>query len=82
MERADLIERIIDIAYDNKLSHLGSYLSSVGIVDDIFKNKHEDDIFILSSGHCALALYVVLEKCLNHDASRLFLKHGGHPPRS
>ena len=58
MERADLIERIIDIAYDNKLSHLGSYLSSVGIVDDIFKNKHEDDIFILSSGHCALALYV------------------------
>ena len=81
MERRDLIERIVDIAFDNKLSHLGSYFSSVGIIEDIFINKHEDDIFILSSGHCAVALYVVLEKYLGHDASHLFLKHGGHPHR-
>lgn len=81
MERQDLLNRILDIAYENKLSHLGSYFSSVGIIDDIYASKDDDDIFILSSGHCAVALYVVLEKYLNHDASRLFLKHGGHPHR-
>ena len=41
----------------------------------------EDDIFILSSGHCALALYVVLEKYKGIDAEYLFNKHGGHPHR-
>ena len=81
MERRDLVNRILDIAYENKLSHLGSYFSSVGIIDDIFADKAEDDIFILSAGHCALALYVVLEKYLHHDASVLFQKHGGHPHR-
>jgi len=81
VERADLVERILDIAYENKLSHLGSYFSSVGIIDDIFEAKDDEDIFILSSGHCAVALYVVLEKYLGHDASVLFAKHGGHPHR-
>ena len=81
MEKRELIERILDIAYDNNLSHLGSYFSSVGIIDDIFQSKDEEDIFILSAGHCALALYVVLEKYLGHDAARLFDKHGGHPHR-
>ena len=79
MERQTLIERIVDIAYAEKLSHLGSYFSSVGIIDDIFSLKEKDDIFILSAGHCALALYVVLEKHLGHDAHTLFKKHGGHP---
>ena len=81
MERRDLVNRTLDIAYENKLSHLGSYFSSVGIIDDIYADKAEDDIFILSAGHCALALYVVLEKYLHHDASVLFQKHGGHPHR-
>ena len=83
MEHLDsaLVERILDIAYENRLSHLGSYFSSVGIIDDIFASKRKEDIFILSSGHCALALYVVLEKYLNHDADYLFKKHGGHPHR-
>jgi len=81
VERKDLIKRILDIAYENKLSHLGSYFSSVGIIDEIYAKKEEEDIFILSAGHCALALYVVLEKYLNHDASVLFKKHGGHPHR-
>jgi len=81
MEDLKLVERILDIAYKHKLSHLGSYFSSVGIIDDIFSSKAEDDIFILSAGHCALALYVVLEKYLNHDAEQLFVKHGGHPHR-
>ena len=82
MERQDLVRRILDIAYKKRLSHLGSYLSSVGIIDDIYAQMEEDDIFILSSGHCALALYVVLEKYRGQDAEKLFDKHGGHPHRN
>ena len=65
----DLKKRLLEIAYKHKLSHLGSYFSSLGIIDEIFSKKKEDDIFILSSGHCALALYVVLEKYHGHDSN-------------
>ena len=77
----DLKKRILEIAYKHKLSHLGSYLSAVDIIDEIYKSKNKEDIFILSSGHAALALYVVLEKYEDKDAEELFLKHGGHPHR-
>ena len=76
-----LKKRILDIAYKHKLSHLGSYLSAVDIVDEIYKTKKPEDIFILSSGHAALALYVVIEKYEGKNAEELFLKHGGHPHR-
>jgi|TARA_R110000744_G_scaffold37817_1_gene86441 transketolase len=77
----NLKNRILEIAYKHKLGHLGSYISAVGIIDKIYKSKHPDDIFILSSGHAALALYVVLEKYEGTNAEELFLKHGGHPHR-
>lgn len=77
----NLKKRILDIAYKYKLSHLGSYLSSVDIIDEIYQKKKSDDIFILSSGHAALALYAVLEKYEGRDAELLFNKHGGHPHR-
>jgi|TARA_B100000900_G_C20448269_1_gene662028 transketolase len=76
-----LVKRILDISYKNKCSHIGSYLSAVGIIDDIFKKKNQDDIFILSSGHAAIALYCVIEKYYGKDAEKLFKKHGGHPHR-
>jgi len=75
----NLKKRIAEIAYKNKLGHLGSYFSSIEIVDEIFSKMDEDDIFILSAGHCALALYVCLEKYHGIDAEMLFKKHGGHP---
>ena len=75
----DLKNRILEIAYKHKLGHLGSYISAVDIIDKIYKSKHPDDIFILSSGHAALALYVILEKYEGKNAEELFLKHGGHP---
>jgi transketolase len=77
----DLRKRIVEIAYKHKLGHLGSYLSSVGIVDEMFSKMDKDDIFILSAGHCSLALYVCLEKYHGIDAEMLFEKHGGHPHR-
>jgi transketolase len=76
-----LQRRILDIAYKHKLSHLGSYFSSVNIIDKIFSQKKKDDIFILSSGHAAVALYAVIEKYHGIDAEKLFKKHGGHPHR-
>lgn len=78
-ENKELVKKILDIAYKKKLSHLGSYFSSLDIIDSIYKKKNPEDIFILSNGHAALALYVVIEKYLKIDAESLFNKHGGHP---
>jgi transketolase len=77
----ELRKRLVEIAYKNKLGHLGSYFSSLEIIDEIYSRMEDDDIFILSSGHAALALYVVLEKYKGVDAEMLFAKHGGHPHR-
>lgn len=74
-----LKSRVLDIAYKHKLSHLGSYFSSLSLIDKIYSIMKKDDIFILSSGHAALALYAVLEKYKGLDAEELYLKHGCHP---
>ena len=79
MVNKDLKRRIIEIAYKNKLSHLGSFFSCIDTIDWIFEHKKPKDIFILSNGHAALAQYVVLEKYYGHNAENLFEKHGGHP---
>lgn len=73
--------RILDISYRKKLSHLSSCLTSLRLIDNIYKIKKEKDIFVLSNGHAALALYVVLEKVYFLDAEKLFDKHGVHPNR-
>ncbi len=77
----NLKRRILEIANKHKLGHLGSYFSAVEIIDGIYAKMNQDDIFILSSGHAALALYVCLEKYKGKNAEELFLKHGGHPHR-
>ncbi len=75
----ELKKRLVEIAYKHKLGHLGSYFSALEIIDSIYKKMNKDDIFILSSGHAVLALYVCLEKYRGQNAEDLFLKHGGHP---
>ena len=77
-----LYRRLLDICYENKLHHLGSYFSCLHIIDEIYKNKKDDDIFILSSGHSVVALYVVLEKYYGLDAVELHRKYGDHPKRN
>ena len=57
----DVEKRIIEISYREKISHLSSNLNAVNIIEEIYKNKQADEPFILSSGHAALAWYVVLE---------------------
>ena len=77
-----LYRRLLDICYENKLHHLGSYFSCLHIIDEIYTNKNEDDIFILSNGHAVVALYVVLEKYYGLDAQKLLDKYGEHPKRN
>lgn len=76
-----LIKRVYDISYKNKIGHLSSTLSAVPIIDEIYQNKAEGEKFILSSGHAALALYCVLEKYKGFDAEKLFHEQGVHPHR-
>lgn len=76
-----LHKRIVDISYKHKLGHIGSCLTAVDIIDEIYQKKKPDEPFILSSGHAGLALYVVLEKHLQFDAELLFNIHGVHPNR-
>jgi transketolase len=79
MKFEKLIKRIIDITYQEKLSHLSSTLSALPIIEEIYNQKKEDEVFILSNGHAGLALYVVLEHYYNIDPVELLHKHGIHP---
>lgn len=77
----DLKRRIIEISYKHNLSHLGSCLSAVDIIDTIYQKKGAYEPFVLSSGHAGLALYIVIEKYEGIDAEKIFLHHGVHPDR-
>ena len=81
MSQTDLKKRVIDLTYKLGLTHLGTCLHAVGIIDNIYKIKADNEPFILSQGHAGLALYVVLEKYYGFDAEKLFKKHGTHPNR-
>lgn len=76
-----LERRVVDISYKKGLSHLGSCLTAVRLIDSIFLVKKDKDIFVLSNGHAGLALYVVLEKFGLGNAEELFDMHGVHPNR-
>ena len=82
MKDIKLHKRLLKLLYDHNEEHVGSCFSCIDIIDNIFKNKAEEDIFVLSNGHAAYALYSVLEKYYPHvNADDLVNKHGGHPNR-
>jgi transketolase N-terminal domain/subunit len=78
---SELHDRIIEISKKHHLAHLGSTLTAVNIIDEIYKTKQHDEKFILSAGHMGLALFVVIEKYEGVDAESIFLHHGVHPDR-
>ena len=82
MSDKNIIKRLLDISYENQLHHLGSYFSCIETIDDIYKQMDDDDIFILSNGHAAVALYVVLEKHFGLNAEMLLKEMGEHPKRN
>lgn len=77
----NLKRRIIEISFKNKLSHIGSCLTAVDIIKEIYDIKKPDEKFVLSSGHAGLALYVVLEEKGGKNAQDIFDHHGVHPDR-
>ena len=81
MKNKSLKRRLIEISWKKKLSHLGSCLTAVDIIDDIYNIKKPEEKMVLSSGHAGLALYVVLEKHGGKDAEDIFNHHGVHPDR-
>jgi len=84
---SQVVLRLYELAYKHKLSHLSSCITALGIIYKIYSdikdyhNNPTDNIFILSAGHSALALYVVLEHFYGIDAEESLLKHGVHPHR-
>jgi len=76
-----LEQRILDISYKHKLSHISSCLTALKLIDSIYLSKKDDEPFVLANGHAALALYVILEKTYFKDAEKLWEKHGTHPNR-
>lgn len=55
-------EKLLNILYEARASHIGSCFSCVDIIDAIYQVKRDDETFILSSGHAAMALYAILER--------------------
>jgi transketolase N-terminal domain/subunit len=78
---SELHDRIIEISKKHHLAHLGSTLTAVNIIDEIYKTKSTNEKFILSAGHMGLALFVVIEKYEGVDAESIYLHHGVHPDR-
>lgn len=76
-----LHDRIIEISRKHRLSHLGSCLTAVDIIDEIYSVKKDSEPFVLSCGHAGLALYVVNEKYYNINAETSLKVNGVHPNR-
>jgi len=74
-----LLRRIIDITYQERLSHLSSTLSAAPILEEIYAQRKDDEVVILSNGHAGLALYCILEQKYGVDPVALLHKHGIHP---
>lgn len=73
--------RIIEVSHELNLSHIGSCLGCVDLIDAIYQVKKPDEKFILSNGHAALALYSIIEKYEGLNAKDIFKHHGVHPDR-
>jgi len=58
----NLIRRVLEISRDYHHSHLPGTLSALQIMAPIFASIKPEDVFILSKGHAAVALYACLEQ--------------------
>jgi transketolase len=74
-----LARRIVDITYQERLSHLSSTLSAAPILEEIYSKRQDNEVVVLSNGHAGLALYCVLEEKYGVDPVELLHTHGIHP---
>ncbi len=76
-----LERRIIELSYENKLTHISSCLNCVNLIADIYHKRSDHEPFLLGNGHASLAHYVVLESRGLCDAEEMITKHGVHSSR-
>ncbi len=81
-----LRRKVVELVYKSGEGHIPSSFSIIDIIYYIYKNRlRKKDHFILSKGHGALALYVVLNhfKIISSKVLNLYYKNnlliGGHP---
>ncbi len=74
--------RLLDQCFKYSRTHLGSAFSSLEIIDEVYAKMKARDRFVLSNGHAAAALFVVLEKYRDIDSSIYFETMGDHPKRN
>lgn len=77
------MRQIIDISYRLGLSHIGSCLTALPIIQEIYSKKKPGDKFVLSQGHCHLTHAIVMEEYgLIKSAEENIKKHGIHCERA
>jgi transketolase len=74
--------RLLDQCHKFGKHHLGSAFSTLPILKEIYDEMNPLDKIVLSNGHAAAALYVVLEAYRGHDSAALFEMMGDHPKRN
>lgn len=63
MINKELRKKLVENAHERKMGHVGSALSCLDAISYLYDHvMAKEDIFILSKGHGAMALYTVLEK--------------------
>jgi transketolase len=77
----NLKRRIIDLSYSKQLSHIGSCLSCVDLIDAVYNFKKPGDKFVMDNGHAHLAHLVVMEKYGVIKNAEKNLKFGIHCDR-
>lgn len=82
IEQKALRKRILELSHESRLSHLGSCLSAVDIINAVYKVKKKNDIFVLSNGHAGIAWYVVLERHGYIPHSKIIKQFNIHPDRN
>ncbi len=81
-EQKKLRKRILELSFESDLSHLGSCLSAIDLIDAVYKVKKKDEEFILSNGHAGIAWYTVLEKYGYFKNSNTIKSLYVHPDRN
>jgi len=71
-------EKILDISFRHHLSHVGSCLTALGIIEEIYARKKPEEKFILDAGHAHLAHAVVLENFGGTPAEKSIELYGIH----
>lgn len=54
--------RLLEVIHDANLSHIGSCINVIDLIDAVYSVKKKNEKFVLSNGHAAMSLYIILEK--------------------